>query len=118
DELVLGPLSRPLSDVEQSLFMAGRVTIPAKDTALFAGGYLPRLRNRFDVDVEPGVVLPEVEPPVLVLVVTFDGHRAQLEWGFRYRFGDQVHDVAVQPAPADPPVRNPEAERALVESLP
>ncbi|GAB3811579.1 DEAD/DEAH box helicase [Tessaracoccus terricola] len=118
DELLLGPLSRPLSDVEQSLFMAGSVTIPAKDTALFAGGYLPRLRNRFDVDVEPGVVLPEVEPPVLLLRVTFDGHRAQLEWGFRYRFGDQVHDVGIQPHPSDPPLRNPEAERALVESLP
>ncbi|MCC2593808.1 DEAD/DEAH box helicase [Tessaracoccus sp. OS52] len=118
EHLLLGPLERPLSDVEESLFMAGQVRIPAKDAALFATGYLPRLRSRFEVDVEPGVVLPEPLPPRLRLQVTFDGHSAALAWGFRYQLEDQTLDVGLRTGAGDPPLRDPEAEAALVESLP
>lgn len=116
--LVLGPLTRPLTQPEHQLFLNGVLRVPDSDRALFAAGFLPRLRRRFAVTVAPGLDLPEGEPPVLVCRIGFGERRASVAWGFRYRFGDRSHDLGIAPAAAGPPIRDAHAEATLAASVP
>ncbi|HMR49977.1 MAG TPA: DEAD/DEAH box helicase [Arachnia sp.] len=118
EHLLLAPLSRPLTQEEHRLFTGGEVTVPADDVGLFATGFLPRLRDRIPVFLSPDVSLPEPEPPVLRCLVEVGERRLVVRWGFRYRLGAAVHDLAVVPSPFDPPLRLPSAEEALVTSVP
>lgn len=117
-QLLLAPLSRPLTEEEQELFSSPASQIPASDTSLFATGYLPRLRRRIDVVVAPGVMLPEPALPKLRCMVAFDGHAAEVTWGFRYELGAEVHNLTVLATKGEPPVRNPEAEDLLANAVP
>ncbi len=115
---LLGPLARILTQREHGLVSTGEMRIPAPETAIFASGYLPGLRQRFRVDVAADVELPQIEPPQLRLEVAFSGHTAILRWAFRYRFGGQEHHLGPVPRGAEPRIRDAQAETALVRSLP
>jgi len=119
-ELVLGPLAEPLNGAARSLLVRHRLLeIPAEDRTAFAAGFLPSLRRTLALEVEPGLDLPEAQPPLVRLRVGFeDGHTTTLRWGFRYRVGEDVFDVGVDARPSDPPVRDSDAEAALIEGLP
>ncbi len=118
ERFLLAPLPHALSESEHNLFVAGGMTIPSNDVGIFATGYLPRLQERFTVAVPDGVDLPEAQPPRLRCTVSFDGHSAQVEWGFRYLLDDLVQDLGVRPTGAEPPLRNRAAERELATSIP
>ncbi len=117
DRLLLAPLARPLSESEHTLFTAGGMQIPDIDVGIFAAGYLPRLREQFDVAVAGEVNLPEPHPPLLRCTVTFDGHSALVQWGFRYLLDDRPHDLALLPTTSEPPLRDRVAERTLAASV-
>ncbi len=114
----LAPLAHTLSESEHNLFVAGGMTIPTSDIGIFATGYLPRLQERFNVAVPDGVDLPQPQPPVLLCTVTFDGHSAQVQWGFRYILDSRVQDLSVRPTGSEPPLRNRTAEMGLAASVP
>ncbi|MDO5735039.1 MAG: DEAD/DEAH box helicase [Propionibacteriaceae bacterium] len=118
DRFMLAPLGRPLSESEHNLFTTGGMQIPAHDVGIFATGYLPRLRERFAIEVAPDVVLPEPEPPLLRCNVTFDGHSALVTWGFRYLLENRPHDLSLHPTRSEAPVRDQGAEGALAASVP
>lgn len=117
--LLLGQFTRGLDDAEHQLFTDdGVVEIPESDVALFATGFLPQLRHKFDVHVHDGVELPEVSPPTAVCRIDFGVRRAAVEWAYRYRVGERTHDLGVNPTDDDPPLRDEEAESDLAESVP
>ena len=118
EQVWFGPLARVLSKGEQDLLGAGTMRIPASDVAVFAAGYLPRLRQRFAVEVADGVVLPQPDPPRLRCQVTYGTGSALIRWGFRYSFVGQVHDLALRPTASEPPMRDPAAEAGLAEGVP
>ncbi|MEO7589022.1 MAG: DEAD/DEAH box helicase [Arachnia sp.] len=118
DRYLLAPLAHALTDSEQTLFTTGGMKIPADDVGVFATGYLPRLRERFTVTVAADVALPEPHPPLLRCSVTFDGHAALLQWGFRYLLDNRPHDLALHPTASEPPLRDPAAEKELAASVP
>ncbi len=115
--LVLGPLSRPLTPSEHQLFLNGVLRVPGADLPLFATGFLPRLRRRLTVQVDPDLDLPEVLPPLLVCRVRFGDRRAAVSWAFRYTVGDQAHELPATAA-SDNPIRDAAAEAALAASVP
>ncbi|MGO1488480.1 MAG: DEAD/DEAH box helicase [Arachnia sp.] len=117
DQMLLAPLNRILSESEHTLFTTGGMGIPAADVGVFAAGYLPRLRERFEVQVDHGVVLPKPTPPKLRCMVTFDDQEALVQWGFRYLLEGQPHDLALHPTGSEPPLRDRTAERLLAESI-
>ncbi len=117
--LLLGPLSRPLSDAERRLFATGRpLEVPAAEVPAFASGFLPRLRDRLKVEVGEGVHLPQIEPPRLRCRVEFADASARVAWGFRYGRGDGALTLDDQPHEGEPPVRDRAAEAALRASVP
>lgn len=118
DRYILAPLSRPLSESEHGMFIADGMSIPTSDVGVFASAYLPRLRDRFHVVVADDIVLPEPQPPLLRCTVTFDGHSADVQWGFRYVPDDEPHDLALHPTRAEPPLRDRAAEQVLAGSVP
>lgn len=70
--------------------LADDLTVPADEVDEFLSSYVPGLRERFDVvSADESVMLPEVQPPVLVLRVAFGiGHRTELTWRWRISRGD------------------------------
>ena len=120
DELLLGGFAKQLSSAQAMLSRRyRRIEIPADDIPLFATGFLPSLRRAVPVAISDDVELPEPQPPVVTLEVTFlPAHVTELRWGFRYGIGDQVIDVASWPARGEPDVRDPRAEADLVRRLP
>ncbi len=119
ERLVLGRLQRPLDHAEHQLYAHPTpVTVPDADLALFGAGFLPSLRRRMTVVVEPDVTVPEAAPPTLVCSVDFGDGSATVRWAFRYRVGDQTHAVGLAPSPDDPPIRDQEAESALAALVP
>ena len=117
-ELVLGALARPLDPAARTLLVRHpHLEIPDDDLPAFTAGFLPALRRALDLEI--GLDLPEVDPPVVLLRVEFGpDHVTRLRWGYRYRIGSEVFDVGATPAPDDPPVRDPGAETALLAELP
>ena len=118
ETLVLGALAEPLDGTRQRLLDLGVVEVPEADWARFTVTHLPGLRRKARVRAASGdLELPDAVPPRLALRVTFEaGHRAHLEWGFRY--GTVAGGVLVPMAADDPdPMRDRAAERALVDDL-
>ncbi len=118
ETLVLGALAEPLDGTRQRLLDLGVVEVPEADWARFTVTHLPGLRRKARVRAASGdLELPDAVPPRLALRVTFEaGHRAHLEWGFRY--GTVAGGVLVPMAADDPdPMRDRAAERALVDEL-
>ncbi len=117
--VVLAPLTRPLDQSEHGLFVhTAALTVPDADLPLFAAGYLPALRDRVSVDVDPALELPEAAPPVLVCRVEFGDGSATVRWSFRYRIGELTHELGLIPAAHEPPLRQSAAEDALAASVP
>ncbi len=118
DVLVLGALAEPLDGTRQRLLDLGVVEVPEDDWARFTVTHLPGLRRKARVRSLDGALdLPEAVPPRLALRLTFEpGHRAQLEWAFRY--GSTNGGVLAPLAHEDPdPMRDRAAERVLVDRL-
>ena len=118
ETLVLGALAEPLDTTRQRLLDLGVVEVPEADWARFTVTHLPGLRRKARVrSLSPDLPLPDAVPPRLALTVTFEpGHRAHLEWGFRY--GSVDGGVLVPMAAEDPdPMRDRAAERDLVDGL-
>ena len=118
ETLVLGALAEPLDGTRQRLLDLGVVEVPEADWARFIVTHLPGLRRKARVRAASGDLdLPEAVPPRLTLRATFEpGHRAHLEWGFRY--GAAAGGVLVPMAAEEPdPMRDRAAERALVDEL-
>lgn len=114
---MLGALSRPLTPSEHQLFLNGVLRVPDADLALFATGFLPRLRRRLTVQVDPTLDLPEVLPPArLPRPVRRPARRAHL--GFRYTVGAETHDLPAAPAATENPIRDVGSEAALAASVP
>ena len=84
--LVLGALAEPLDGTRQRLLDLGVVEVPEADWPRFTVTHLPALRRKARVrSLSDDLDLPDAVPPRLALRVTFEaGHRAHLEWGFRY----------------------------------
>lgn len=118
ENVLLAPLQRVLTETEHTLFTAGDMDIPASDLGVFASGYLPRLRERFEVEVAPTVILPTPDPPKLRCIVSFDMQEALVQWGFRYSLEGRPHDLGLRPTSSEPPLRAPAAERELAVSIP
>ncbi len=118
DTLVLGALAEPLDSKRQALLDRGVIEVPEADWARFTVTHLPALRRKARVRAASGDLdLPDAVPPRLALRVTFEpGHRAHLQWGFRY--GTVGGGVLVPMGVEEPdPMRDRAAERALVEGL-
>ena len=118
ETLVLGALAEPLDGTRQRLLDLGVVEVPEADWARFIVTHLPGLRRKARVRAASGDLdLPDAVPPRLTLRATFEaGHRAHLEWGFRY--GAAAGGVLVPMAAEEPdPMRDRAAERALVDEL-
>ena len=115
---MLGALAEPLDGTRQRLLDLGVVEVPEADWARFIVTHLPGLRRKARVRAASGDLdLPEAVPPRLALRATFEpGHRAHLEWGFRY--GAAGGGVLVPMTAEEPdPMRDRAAERDLVEGL-
>ncbi|AXH95446.1 DEAD/DEAH box helicase [Ornithinimicrobium avium] len=94
--LLLAPLSRPLTASLTALIgTAGALRVPAADTGRFLGRYYPALRQHARVTSSDGSVeLPEIAPPRLGLVVSFEpDHLTRLHWTFRYAVHEEVLEV-------------------------
>jgi hypothetical protein len=116
-ELLLVPFDTQLDSAVHAIVRGGGVTIPEADVPVFTGKYYPAMRQRVTVaSLDGSVELPEVQPPCLLLRVTFAaGHESVLEWSFAYPVGGSVITVTG----ADEPVaRDRKAERALLDTLP
>ena len=118
ETLVLGALAEPLDGTRQRLLDLGVVEVPEADWARFTVTHLPGLRRKARVrSASPDLLLPDAVPPRLALTATFEpGHRAHLEWGFRY--GSVDGGVLVPMSAEEPdPMRDRTAERSLVDGL-
>lgn len=89
-ELVLSPLDQPIDEATSRVLAAGRSTIPVAEMTRFVTSYYPALRRHLTVvSSDDTVDLPDVEPPRLVLDVSFGAdHTTALRWSFCYRIGD------------------------------
>ncbi len=118
DELLLGEFTDPLSPAQEKLATRNqRIDIPASDATQFLAAFLTPLQRTVRVLVDEGVEVPMVHPPLATLEVTYaPGHITDLAWGFRYRVGNDLIDVAV--AGDASPVRDAAAEQELLELLP
>jgi hypothetical protein len=118
DELTLAGFPGPLSPAQEHLLSRHqRIEIPDEDVPAFVGGFLPSLRRAATLSIDDDVEVPDVQPPVATLTVTFaPGQAIDLAWGFRYRVGTAVMDVAADAK--DQPVRDRVAEAELLSQLP
>ncbi len=118
EELTLGGFVGPLWPAEEHLLTRHqRIQIPGEDVPAFVAGFLPSLRRSTALTVDDDVEIPDVLPPVATLTVSFgQGHVVELAWGFRYRVGPVVIDVAV--GATGEPVRDRVAETELLTHLP
>ena len=121
-QLLLASFDPPLGAATSRLLDAGPLRIPAVEVPRFLSRYYPALRQQVAVESGDGSVeLPQIEPPTLILAVTFEpDHRTDLRWSFAYRIeGEPVLlplDEAAQDGTTDV-VRDSAAERALLEGL-
>jgi superfamily II DNA or RNA helicase len=119
-ELLLAPFATPLEAAQRALLLQHpRIVVPEADLPQFAAGFLPGLRRQVELELAAGVVLPQLEPPTLVLRVGFaPGHHTLLRWTLRYRVGEATFELSPVPASADPVLRDFEAEAGLLRLLP
>ncbi len=117
-ELALSGFAGPLSPAQENLLTKHqRIEVPAADVPQFVAGFLPPLRRSVRLILDDDVEVPEVLPPTATLEVTFSpGHVVELAWGFRYRVGDAMVDVAADLV--GEPVRDRTAEVELLTHLP
>ena len=119
-ELILAGLQRPASDAEQALLDSpSPLVVPTEDVGAFATGYLPALRRLGRVVVADGLDLPEPALPRFEVRVTPRGQTAALiHCAITYTSGDATTRLSVRHRFDEPPVRDPDAEAALLASLP
>ncbi|WP_336923513.1 DEAD/DEAH box helicase [Aquipuribacter sp. SD81] len=127
--LLLAGLAEPAGPQLSTLLLDGRrVEIPAADLPRFLREYYPRLRQVLElVSSDGSVTFPEVSPPGLALRLEYGGGRGRahdlaLAWQLAYPVGDEVVRVPLthpddEDGAAEDAVRDPAAERALLDGL-
>ncbi len=117
--LHLARLASPADGGLRELIETGGVTVPEAQRERFLSRYYPVLRERVVLtSTDASVELPQPEPPVLQLSVGhLPGHRAELEWQWRYRIGEAVQLHPLRPATLRPRGRDLAAERARLEEV-
>ncbi len=120
NEILLVQFADSLSPAQQGLLLRyARLQIPEADVPDFATDFYPVLRRVTQVEVSPGVELPQPSPPRLQLRVAFaPDHVAELTWAFRYQVGAGELNVALHPADGGAGYRDRDAEQALLAELP
>ena len=104
----------------QEMALAGqRLTVPATEQTRFRDLFYPRLRQMATVISSDGSFTPPViSDPTLVLRASYgDGHDVQVDWEWAYQVGDSQVRAELYQAPGDTGYRDPEAERAVLDSL-
>ena len=104
----------------QEMALAGqRLTVPATEQTRFRDLFYPRLRQMATVISSDGSFIPPViSDPTLVLRASYgDGHDVQVDWEWAYQVGDSQVRAELHQAPGDAGYRDPEAERAVLDSL-
>ena len=117
--LTLAPLAHPLPPSAQRLLTRREpLVIPAADRATFERDYLPRLRRQLPTGSRDGTLtLPEIEPPRLVLTVTWPTlGAARTSWSWRYRTGASSRTYGLASTEGLRDVRDREAETRLLEA--
>lgn len=109
-ELRLAPLARPVDRAMRDFIERGSIKVPARDEIRFYAEYLPVLRRALPVgSSDPSVVLPEIQPPRLLLSVRHsDNHRLDIGWQWTYAVGDVVRNE---------PLWSSNEERAGIEAV-
>ncbi|MGH2871850.1 MAG: DEAD/DEAH box helicase, partial [Solirubrobacteraceae bacterium] len=94
------------------------VSIPHDQLARFATRLYPSLRHLVTVISSDGSFQPpEISAPALVLRVRHgDRHETEAGWGWRYTIGDQVRVEPLDGEPDESGVRDPAAERAILQA--
>ena len=121
ERLVVSRLEKLLSrELRQLVVDAKPLLVPARDEERFLGDFAPQLRHKVGLgSADASVALPEHVPPVLALRVGFgSGHRVRLDWSVRYGAGQGEREHALDEPGRRPGLRDPDAEAALLESLP
>ena len=116
----LARLSQAVPAQLQEMALAGqRLTVPAAGHAQFRDRFYPRLRQMATVISSDGSFTPPViSDPTLVLRASYgDGHDVQVDWEWAYQVGDSDMRAELYQAPGDTGYRDPEAERAVLDSL-
>ena len=104
----------------QEMALAGqRLTVPATEQTRFRDLFYPRLRQMAAVISSDGSFTPPViSDPTLVLRASYgDGHDVQVDWEWAYQVGDSQVHAELRQVPGDTGYRDPEAERAVLDSL-
>jgi len=119
-EFRLARLKRPVPAQLQDQVLAGQyLTVPAAERERFRDRYCPRLRHTATlVSSDCSFTPPEISEPTLVLRADYgDQHDVEVGWEWLYQVGDsQIRASLTQQQDDD--YRNPEAERAILDSLP
>ena len=116
----LARLARAVPAQLQEMALAGqRLTVPATEQTRFRDLFYPRLRQMATVISSDGSFTPPViSDPTLVLRASYgDGHDVQVDWEWAYQVGDSQVRAELHQAPGDTGYRDPEAERAVLDSL-
>ena len=120
EALLLVPFAEPLGAGQRALLLQhSRLDIPDAEVPAFAAQFYPTLRRLTLVEVDPAVVLPEPEPPRLLLRVEFlPDHVSTLHWALRYQVGQAALDVPLDPGRDPSSFRDLETEARLLATLP
>ncbi len=113
-------LARPTPAELQRMVLAGEaLRVPAGDLDRFATQLAPALRNIAPVvSSDDSFAAPEVSAPQLVLRAGHGAdHITQTAWEWSYAIGDDTIGVPLRVDGDGPGVRDPEAERAILDTL-
>jgi superfamily II DNA or RNA helicase len=119
----LAKLTRPVPANLQQLALEGRqLTVPAAQAEReeFRTKWYPRLhRTATLISSDGSFTPPEISEPTLVLQAAYsDGHQVEVGWEWLYQIGDTQVRAPLELTVQDTQYRNPDAERAVLASLP
>jgi hypothetical protein len=119
----LARLARPVPANLQQLALSGRqLTVPAAEGEReeFRTKWYPRLRRTATLISSDGSFTPpEISDPTLVLQAAYKhDHEVEVGWEWLYQIGDTEVRAPLELTREDTQYRNPDAERAVLASLP
>jgi superfamily II DNA or RNA helicase len=117
--LRLAPLAETVDPVLRNLIDVRGLTVPAADEQHFFTRYYPTMQERVRfVAIDTTVVLPEAQPPSLVLEVEYgETARVGLSWHWIYAIGDAVRREPLWASGAASRARDAEQEAVIVKSV-